>query len=138
VDDGQNYFGISAVTQLAKSGGITSTPALTVQQAYAIDAKVDDGLAQTGRVTAQFLGYDYDGDARTRQWAGGGGIAGAQGSGSVPTTNATPGSSTTCYDNSSAASGTPGVAGAAQHYSVEISNGAGVNCALSFRMQAGD
>jgi prepilin-type N-terminal cleavage/methylation domain-containing protein len=138
VNDGQNYFGISAVTQLAQSGGITSTPALTVQQAYAIDAKVDDGMAQTGRVTAQFLSWDYDGDGNTRQWAGGDGIAGAQGSGSVPTTNATPGSSTTCYDNSTAASGTPGVSGATQHYSLEISNGANVTCALSFKMQAGD
>jgi hypothetical protein len=46
--------------------------------------------------------------------------------------------SPSCYDNSSAPGGTPGVGVAAQHYSVEISGGANVNCALTFKMQAGD
>jgi hypothetical protein len=72
-------------------------------------------------------------------WAAGGGVQGAWQWGvnndEAPTTTATPGSATTCYDNSSAASGTPGVGGAVQHYSVEISSGSNVNCALSFRFQ---
>ena len=45
-----------------------------------------------------------------------------------PSTAATPSSSTTCYDNG-------GSSGATQQYSVEISNGSNVNCALSFRFQ---
>jgi hypothetical protein len=45
-------------------------------------------------------------------------------------TSATPASSTTCYDN--------GNLGGIQHYSLTQNNGAGVNCALSFKMQAGD
>jgi hypothetical protein len=112
---------------------------LTVQQAYALDSKMDDGLPQSGNVTAIYLNSNIN--TATFTWAAGGGAEGAyQGNYTVanPTTAATPGSSTTCYDNSSAASGTPGVSGAAQHYSVEINNGANVNCALSFRMQAGD
>jgi hypothetical protein len=46
-------------------------------------------------------------------------------------TNATPGSSTTCYDNGNTAS-------VQQTYSLAQNNGAGLNCALSFKMQAGD
>ncbi|HEX4231138.1 MAG TPA: hypothetical protein VHZ07_20845 [Bryobacteraceae bacterium] len=51
--------------------------------------------------------------------------------GNTPYSTATAGSSTTYFDNGN-------VAGATQQYSVEISNGNNVNCALSFRMQAGD
>jgi len=41
------------------------------------------------------------------------------------------GAANTCYDNGN-------VAGAKQQYSVEMNGGAGVNCALRFKMQAGD
>jgi len=68
-------------------------------------------------------------------WAAGGGVIGAYTGNNLPTTSATPGSSTTCYDNSAAASGTPGVNGVPQHYSLEMSNGSNVNCALSFQFQ---
>ena len=139
VSNGVNYFGISSATSLAYNGVANSTPMLTVQQAYAIDSKMDDGFPQSGNVTATYLNMNINPSSIT--WAAGGGVSGAY-SGSAyqpaPTNSATAGSSTTCYDNSSAASGTPGVAGAVQHYSVEISNGANVNCALSFKMQAGD
>lgn len=139
--DGQNYLGIEAITGLG-SGGVTSgnSPGLTVQQAYAIDSKVDDGNPQYGNVRALFLNFAIGWD--TPLWVAGGGAVGASAYSSpgkyAPTTAATPGSSTTCYDNSTAASGTPGVAGTTQHYSLEISGGANVNCALSFKMQAGD
>jgi prepilin-type N-terminal cleavage/methylation domain-containing protein len=133
--DGNNYFGLSAVTGM-NLYILGSTPALTVSQASAIDAKTDDGFPQSGRV----LAYYYGGPSGTYHpgWASGGGVAGASAGSNGPSTAATPGSSTTCYDNSATPSGTPGVAGATQHYSLEISNGSNVNCALSFRMQAGD
>jgi prepilin-type N-terminal cleavage/methylation domain-containing protein len=125
--NGLNYFGLSVITNVgtACAGCLTSNTGIQVRQAYAIDSKIDDGLPQSGRVTAQYLNWSPD-------WAGTANLN------SPPYTTATPASSTTCYDNSSAASGTPGVNGATQHYSVEISNGANVTCALSFQMQAGD
>ena len=129
-----NYLGFSAVSGVpASTGGcngcVVSNPSLTVQEAASIDAKVDDGLPQSGNVLALYLNASLassSGDS----WAAGGGTAGAS-SANGPTTSATPGSSTTCYDNGN-------VAGASQQYSVEISNGSNVNCALSFKLQAGD
>jgi hypothetical protein len=129
---GYNYYGLSAITQVIYDH--TSSPALTVQEAYAIDSKIDDGFPQTGRVTATYLNA-----TGPTGWSAG--LPYALGAGypnPITTTAAQAGSATTCWDNSSAASGTPGVAGAAQHYSLEISNGANVTCALSFQMQAGD
>jgi prepilin-type N-terminal cleavage/methylation domain-containing protein len=139
---GPNYFGLSNITNVPSSPCsycIASSPGLTVSQAASIDGKVDDGIPQSGNVTATYL--DYAAGWVDPVWAAGGGNIGASttsAGGLLPTTAATAGSSTSCYDNSSSATGTPGVAGAQQHYSVEISNGANVNCALSFRMQAGD
>jgi hypothetical protein len=52
-----------------------------------------------------------------------------------PYTTPVPGDPTTCFDNSTSNSGTPGVNGNPQHYSLEINNGLNVNCALSFRFQ---
>jgi prepilin-type N-terminal cleavage/methylation domain-containing protein len=140
--NGTNYFGLSIVAHTDGAGvlyGSSTNPGLTVQQAYAIDSKVDDGFPQSGNVTAKYQNWTIFASGGTSYygygayWASGGGVVGP-GNGSA----ATPGSATTCYDNSSAASGTPGVADTAQHYSIEISNGANNNCALSFRMQAGD
>jgi prepilin-type N-terminal cleavage/methylation domain-containing protein len=131
----RNYFGVSNIGIIAVGMAYPSgnNPGVTVQQAYAVDAKVDDGLPQTGNVTANYQNWDlFANYVNGAVWAAGGGVAGASG------TAATAGSSTTCYDNSSSATGTPGISGAVQHYSVEISNGANSNCALSFRMQAGD
>ena len=105
-----NYF--SPSVPVFASGGLSSTAGLTVQQAYAIDTKIDDGLPQTGSVTTMWPGTA----SFTGAWIG-----------ASPGT-ATTGSSTTCYDNR-------GVAANSMQYSVEISNGANVNCALSFRFQ---
>ena len=93
---------------------------MTVQQAYDIDRKIDDGLPHTGNVIAQYVINSTSGIV----WAAGGGGVGTYDN------SATAGSSTTCYDNG----GNAGI----QQYSVEISNGANVNCALSFKIQAGD
>jgi hypothetical protein len=54
-------------------------------------------------------------------------FAGATTSISLPTT-ATTGSSSSCYDNGN-------VAGAQQRYAITQSDGSGMNCALSFKMQ---
>jgi hypothetical protein len=130
-----NSFGISALTAVGGCGNApVSNPALTVSQAYAIDSKIDDGLPQSGNVLALYINFAVS--TSTGSWAASGGVEGAHTSGwsatgNQPTTAATPGSTTTCYDNGNAA-GTP------QQYSVEISNGSNTNCALSFKMQAGD
>jgi len=128
--DGNNYFGISAVTKIqgTSQSQIVSSPGLTVQQAYAIDTKVDDGLPQQGNVTALYLN-----GGGTANWAAGGGVqgawqwGGASGAQEAPTKGATAGSPTTCYDNGN-------VAGT-QQYSLAQNGGANVNCALSFRFQ---
>jgi hypothetical protein len=83
--------------------------------------KVDDGIPQSGNVTAQTA------NGCTQMWASGI-YPGTQGG---PFTTATPSSNTSCFDNG-------GSNGATQHYSTEVNNGAGANCALSFKMQAGD
>ena len=97
-NNGINYFSIAAITFV--NGFTYSNPGLTVQQAYSIDNKIDDGFPGTGNITAQ---YNNDG----MNWAA-----------NTPTS-----SSTTCYSNST---GT---------YSIGVSGGANVNCALSFQFQ---
>jgi prepilin-type N-terminal cleavage/methylation domain-containing protein len=124
-----NYFGLSALYGVTNNGYMDSGANLTVRQAYSIDPKIDDGFPQTGNVTAQF-------NDRGQQWV-------AAGTGQITTpgasgTQATSGSSTTCYDNSNSSSGVPGISGAVQHYSFEISSGSNLSCALSFKFQTGD
>jgi len=128
---GYNLFGLSAVSNIAAStqfGKLNSAPNIPVSQAYAIDKKIDDGLPQSGNVMAWYLG-NVD-----QHWCDGT-DAGSQPVFGTPTTTAIAGSSTTCYDNSSTTTGTPGVANAIQHYSLEMNSGAGANCALSFKFQ---
>lgn len=112
---GQNYFLLFAVTGISADGvdgySLGSNPGVSVQQAYAIDAKIDDGLPQSGRVTAQYLtsAFNYN-------WVG-----------VAPGVVAT-GSPATCYDNGGAITNP-------MAYSIAQNNGAGVNCALSFQFQ---
>jgi len=129
-----NYFGISSVTGIATVNGweIHSSTALTVKEAYSIDVKMDDGLPQSGRVTARYINYDLNNFFPA--WAGGASLGASQ-SGNAPTTNATVGSATTCYDNSTSTDGQTAASGSAQHYSLEMNNGSGTNCALSFQFQ---
>ena len=135
-----NYFGLSGnVVFEAWAMAATENPGLTVQQAYNIDKKIDDGLPQSGTVTATY-NNTYIGVTLYPWWASGGtGLYGplnnavtAMGANSGapnygPTTNATAGSAITCYDNNSTVS--------PQHYSTEFNNGNGLNCALSFQFQ---
>jgi hypothetical protein len=124
--DNTNYFCVAVVTG---SGGGTgwnpwSAPGMTVMQAYNIDKKIDDGLPQSGGVMA-FYGNNWS-TPYTELWAAGTG-AGASSS-NAPTTVATPGSISTCYDNNN-------TAGAVMQYSIGQNNGKSTNCALSFRFQ---
>jgi prepilin-type N-terminal cleavage/methylation domain-containing protein len=118
--DGLNYFGISNVSSIPFNSIPLSTPGLTVRDAFNIDTKMDDGLPQTGNVKALYLNNTINWNTAT--WAAGGGVSGTS------DTSATPGSSTTCYDNNSNG-GTP------QKYSLSQNNGIGTNCALSFKLQ---
>jgi hypothetical protein len=104
------------VEDIISSGGtLTGNPGLTVKQAYDIDRKIDDGMPQTGRVQAWII------NGSNVTWVG----AGFASPWSGAYTTATSPTSSTCFDNG-------GVAGQ-QQYSLSQNNGAGINCALSFR-----
>jgi prepilin-type N-terminal cleavage/methylation domain-containing protein len=122
--NGTNYHGLSAISALptVASGFLKSTTGLTVQQAYNIDKKMDDGLPQSGRVTAMYLN-------NLVEWAAGANTMGSGGSasGASPGAAQTP-QTWTCYDNG-------GNASAPMQYSLGTNNGNGVNCALSFQFQ---
>jgi prepilin-type N-terminal cleavage/methylation domain-containing protein len=136
---GANYYGLSVVTSVA--GFPLSFPGLTVKQAYAIDQKIDDGLPQSGRAVAYYLSNTV---VDSMAWAAGAGQVGAGNCGGdmcwmdnlidgcdwyvLPATPPTP---TTCYDNGN-------TYGGAMTYSTAVNHGAGLNCALSFRVQGGD
>jgi len=101
------------------SNGATST-GLTVQQAYGIDRKIDDGFPLAGRVQAYYYNgalYPYS----VIGAAGGGGAGGLAGT-------SIPGSASTCYDNGGSSS-------AIINYSVKQSGGNNVNCALLLQLQ---
>jgi prepilin-type N-terminal cleavage/methylation domain-containing protein len=117
---GINYFTLSAITSIDPNSAVHSAPGLTVQQAYSIDTKIDDGLPQSGNVTTLYFNYTLSTGGEV--WAAGGGATGAS-----PGTAASA-SSTSCYDNG-------GDAANSMQYSVSQNGGAGVNCALSFQFQ---
>jgi prepilin-type N-terminal cleavage/methylation domain-containing protein len=112
--NGVNYFGLSANVSWGNTS-FNSSPGLTVAQAYRIDSKIDDGLPMAGRVTAWYVSQCGWNCATTLQGD----------------PDAIQPSATTCYDNGN-------VNGAIYNYSMSFNNGAGLNCALSFRMQGGD
>jgi prepilin-type N-terminal cleavage/methylation domain-containing protein len=125
-----NYFGLSAVT--ATNGSPSwpfSNPGLTVQQASAVDTKLDDGMPLSGRVIAAYVngsannnGYGSNDGAPTYVNPGG--------SSYLPTGVIAP-SALTCYDNGDSTANPT-------NYSITTNGGTGVNCALSFGFQAGD
>jgi prepilin-type N-terminal cleavage/methylation domain-containing protein len=123
---GTNYYGIA----ISKQGGFdypANTPGLTVAQAYNIDKKVDDGIPTTGNVAAMLN------TVQSLYWAPGSSEtyvpSGSLLSGVVATAG-NPADSTTCFD-------APTVGGTT-NYSMEINGGAGLNCALIWKMQGGD
>jgi len=118
-----NYFGLSTVSKIVAGNGWIlsdpSSPGLTVQQAFGIDKKMDDGLPQSGAVLAI---WDNANIGNAIAWAGSSG-----GSYVPPYSTAVPASPTTCFDN--------GGGSGPQQYSISQNNGANVNCALSFQFQ---
>ena len=131
VNANERLFILSNISYFGGSGNpINSTTSLGLSpnQAYAIDSKIDDGLPQSGRVTARYTNW-VAGMTNRLAWASGGGVEGAStgGAGHAATTAATPASDTTCYDNGN-------VVGT-QKYSVGTNGGNGLNCALSFKFQ---
>lgn len=110
-----NYIGLSAVQGIAPATGgcdgcVNSIPGLTVKQAAAIDSKVDDGLPGSGNVLAQYNSGNLPGPIYGLQQA----------------PNASTDSAGTCYNSLTTT------------YSLSQADGLNLNCALSFKMQAGD
>jgi len=143
--DGNNYFGVSAVTS---SGMVDNEiPLMTVAQAYAMDKKMDDGLPQSGNVIAFTAGmywvaggpfasnglglYETNQGDFSMTYSSSGGFLGH---GPVTSTSDIGASMAagplSCYDGGSQSS--PKIP---EQYSIGINNGANVNCALSFRFQ---
>ncbi len=122
VNADEHYYIISKITQIDGNGApyAVSSLALSSQQVYAIDSKMDDGLPQSGKIKAQYVLWAPGHYNLT--WAAGNGSIGSS------STAATQASDTTCYDNGN-------VAGATQQYSVGYNGGTALNCALSFRFQ---
>jgi len=114
-----NFWGISAITDNHMNGNFDSTPNVSVQQAYNIDKKIDDGLPQSGNVKATYANYVIHSYII---WASGGGIEGAYSGTAIAASN------TTCYDNGNSTSNT-------FKYSMSYNGGSGLNCALSFKFQ---
>jgi len=130
-----NYWGLSVPVE-EDSGFAISNPGLTVSQAQAIDQKIDDGMPITGRVIAAYINGPPNSSLATNGYGEGWGAPVWVNPGSsiydvAPGGSGIQGTSATCYDNGNSAAN-------AIQYSMEQSNGTGVNCALSFRMQAGD
>ena len=118
---GYNYFNITAIKGTSMPTNDYSDIGLTVQQAYAIDSKIDDGLPQSGIVMAQYY-HECSGICQTIYWAG-------NHSYNIPApyNTATPISSTSCFDNGN-------VGGATQQYSTKT-NSSRVNCAMMIQFQ---
>ena len=126
-----NYFVIQRVFQLGWNAESTGVPgaganAMTVQQAYTIDSKIDDGLPQSGNVIA--CASDYDVNPNYQAWAAGSGQegAGTAASACTPTTARTPYQAYNCYDNNNM--------GGTELYST-AKNANTPNCALSFKFR---
>ncbi len=135
--NGANYYGVELFMTYSTGIGY-GLPGMTVAEAYNIDKKVDDGYPTTGNVAAMVAG-PYLGQSTTiLGWPVGGnansGLDNYVPSGSlfsgVAATAGTAAGPTTCFD-------APNVGGTT-NYSMEINKGAGLNCALIFRMQGGD
>jgi hypothetical protein len=104
-NNGSNWFGLSQVTAVGSAGGMASTANVPVIEAYRMDAKIDDGVPNSGNVQANYLNNN------------------SVVMFTAPATNTAGGNATSCYDTTT---GT---------YSITYNNGSGGNCALSFKFQ---
>jgi prepilin-type N-terminal cleavage/methylation domain-containing protein len=125
-----HYFGLTGVYYMINPSDMNTFGNLTVQQAYSIDSKIDDGLPMSGNVNVQTVGPVSGGPLYYAMWKKG--KSGAQGCFTnnvlVPCTGATPPSNIACYDNNN-------VAGVTPTYSLSQNGGNDQNCSLSFRFQ---
>lgn len=125
----KNYFSLAHVDFVSSGSPLnnytgTRRWSLTVNQAHAIDQKLDDGRPGSGNV---FAAYVSAGNPTSMfSWINATGT-GLTSSATMPTAAAS-GSATTCYDNSN-------VAGVMPSYSLSQNNGKGKNCTLSFTFQ---
>jgi prepilin-type N-terminal cleavage/methylation domain-containing protein len=118
--DGRNYMailGITGIRKVTNSGALFSEFKVTVQEAYNIDQKADDGDPQYGSITAQYVS-----NGPSLEW-----VAVPENSTTVPTTTGINYVSWRCMDNNN-------VNGVRPTYTTRL-NGDSPNCALSFRMQ---
>lgn len=116
---GINYFASNGVINIVNGAVNGGAPSITVNQANAIDSKIDGGLPGTGGVLAAFYATGI-----WFLWADGmNNINGV----TLPTT-AYAGSRTSCSDNAN-------TNGRARTYSITQNNGTGVNCGLIFKFQ---
>ncbi len=107
-----NFFSVAAISSIV-NGATSPISSITVQQAYNIDKKIDDGIPVSGTVVAQYPSGP------------GGTYPGGQSWGIGWAANAATGSSTTCFDSSTGAAA----------YSLTQTSGSSLNCGLSFKMQ---
>lgn len=124
--NGINYF-VMMDNKFTIWSDLVIHPTVSVKLAYAIDRKMDDGLPQGGGVIAAMWNKTTaPGCCPVFGWAGDNINNLSTGHNADPTTTATPGSSTTCYDNGN-------VDGYVQQYSISQNAGSGVNCGLAFK-----
>lgn len=124
---GGNYFAVSSVTSITWDIQSSALPGITVQQAYSIDSKIDDGLPASGSVNICYINATIlSGNA----FYASGGTADSTWSYTpalqycTPFTHAMPYAANTCFDNGN-------TTGATLKYSLAQNAGA-QNCALSF------
>jgi hypothetical protein len=120
VSSGINYFGVAAITSITVSsnGKAFSSKTISVQQAYNIDKKMDDGLPLSGIVTTVYINNDVLLTSGLDMLV----------NPTLPTQVAE--GSGTCFDNGN-------VNGTTMQYSLgsTTANGSNLNCALSFKFQ---
>ena len=113
-----NYYGISAQYTINTSVGLGSNATIPVQQAYAMDSKVDDGFPTSGTVVAGTPNGGFN-----CLWA----IPAFPQGCNIPVISLA-GSSTTCFDNNGNNTNTA-------TYSTKWNSGSNPNCTLSFKFQ---
>lgn len=122
--DGFNYFFVSAVTSANGGNGLMdSNLTMTVQQAYNIDKKIDDGSPVSGNIMPIYSNSPSNGSGLS--WAGGVG-----GTNPInPNLNywSDPYTATSCFDNNGSASN-PEMYETARNANSQ-------NCALRFKFQ---
>lgn len=116
IQDGINKFSIAEGVHLVNGQPYAGMlPTLPVNIVANFDTKMDDGMPLTGRVKAQYVRYSV-----APIWA--------QVDRVDEPEDATPASSSTCFDNNNVGSATP-------EYTLDVNGGNGRNCALTINFQ---